>query len=201
MGEPLKQEIRKTLLAQRGQLSLETRAANSATITERLLQMPEYRQAGAVLGYMNFGAEFESSLWITRMLEEGKRLALPKVNRHANHLDLYWVDDPENQLAPGMWKIREPVVERCERLDGINEIEFVLLPGAAFARDGARLGYGGGFYDRLLADLPSDRAQRPALAAAAFSLQIVESLPQEPTDVRVDWIVTEQETIACTVNR
>lgn len=196
----LKQTLRKTIVAKREQLPVDARAAHSTAITERLLQLPEYRRAETVLGYMNFGAEFESGLWVERVLLDGKRLALPKVNRHTNHLDLYWVEDPENHLVAGMWGIREPVVERCERLSGLNEVEFVLLPGVAFARDGARLGYGGGFYDKLLADLPSDLTRRPVLAAAAFALQIVEFIPQEPTDVRVELIVTERETIACSVN-
>lgn len=196
----LKQVIRKSALSLREQLSPDTRAAYSATITERLLQLPEYRQSETVLGYMNFGTEFASELWVKQILIKGKRLALPRVNRHTNHLDLYWVEDLENQLAAGLWGIREPVVERCERLDGLNGVEFALLPGAAFARDGARLGYGGGFYDKLLANLPSDMAQRPVLAAAAFALQIVEFIPQEPTDVKVEWIITEQETIVCSVD-
>lgn len=196
----IKQELRKRIIALRDQLPADTRAAHSLTITERLLQLPEYQQAETVLGYMNFGAEFASELWVERVLADGKRLVLPKVNRHSNHLDLYWVEDLENQLAEGLWGIREPVVERCERLDGLNEVEFALLPGAAFARNGARLGYGGGFYDKLLANLPSDMAQRPVLATAAFALQIVEFIPQEATDVKVEWIITEQETIACSVN-
>lgn len=189
----MKQTIRKTILAQREQLPAETRAEYNAAITERLLQLPEYREADTVLGYMNFGAEFASEFWVERALAEGKRLALPKVNRHTNHLDLYWVDDPENQLAAGLWGIREPVVERCERLNNPDEVEFALLPGVAFTRNGARLGYGGGFYDKLLASM----TQRPVLVAAAFALQIVESLPQEATDIKVEWIMTEQETIAC----
>ena len=172
------------------------RAACSAAIIERLLQLREYRQAGTILGYMNFGAEFASELWIQQVLAEGKRLALPRVNHHTNELDLYWVDDPENQLAPGLWGIREPIVERCEKLTMLNEVEFVLLPGVAFARDGARLGYGRGFYDKLLARMPV----QPALVAAAFELQIVEKIPQESTDVKVEWIITEQETIACSEN-
>ena len=191
----LKQTLRKTILAQREQLPAETRAAHSAAITERLMQLPEYRQADAVLGYMNFGAEFSSELWVEQILADGKRLALPKVNHHTDQLDLYWVGDPENQLAAGLWGIREPVVERCERLDNLNDVEFVLLPGVAFARDGSRLGYGRGFYDKLLANM----TQRPVLAAAAFALQIVKRIPQEATDVKVEWIITEQETIACSV--
>ncbi|MDO8262649.1 MAG: 5-formyltetrahydrofolate cyclo-ligase [Gallionella sp.] len=211
----LKQTIRKTILAQREQLPADIRAAHNSAITEQLLQLPEYRQASAVLGYMNFGTEFSSDLWVEMALADGKRLALPKVNHHTNQLDLYWVEDLESQLAAGLWGIREPVVERCERLDGLNEVEFVLLPGVAFTRDGARLGYGRGFYDKLLMKqlairlgeqttlakslVMANMTQRPVLAAAAFSLQIVEIIPQEPTDVKVEWIITEQETIACSV--
>jgi len=194
MTKPDKQAIRKSILSDREQLPAEIRAALSADIAERLLQLPEYRDAETVLGYMNFGSEFASDLFSARVLAEGRRLALPKVNRHTNHLDLYWVEDFENQLAPGLWGIREPVVERCERLGTLNEVEFALLPGVAFTRKGARLGYGGGFYDKLLAD---DGGRRPALVAAAFALQIVEQLPQEATDIKVELIVTERETIAC----
>src|SRR3989338_7106903 len=189
----LKQTIRKNILAQREQLPADMRAAYSATIVERLLHLPEYPHAGTLLGYMNFGAEFARELWVARVLAEGKRLALPKVNRHTNHLDLYWVEDMENQLTAGLWGIREPVVERCERLNNPNEVEFALLPGVAFTRDGARLGYGGGYYDKLLASM----TQRPGLVAAALALQIVEALPQEATDVKVECVIRSEESIDC----
>ena len=188
-----KQQIRKTILTARDQLPPDMRVACNAAITERLLQLQAYRGAETVLGYMNFGSEYASELWVAAALESGKRMVLPKVNRHTNLLDLYWVTDLDNQLAAGLWGIREPVVERCERLNDINEVEFALLPGIAFSRDGARLGYGGGFYDKLLASLP----HRPRLATAAFSLQIVTMIPQEATDVKVEWIVTQDETIGC----
>lgn len=185
--------IRKKLLALREQLSPDIRAAWSEAISAHIVKLEIYRQASTILGYMNFGAEFASELWIQQVLADGKKLALPRVNRHTNQLDLYWVDDLENQLAAGLWGIREPIVERCERLSTLNEVEFVLLPGVAFTRDGARLGYGSGFYDKLLAHM----THQPASAAAAFALQIVEQIPQESTDVKVGWIITEQETIAC----
>ena len=191
--QPDKKAIRKSILSRREQLAPEERDAHSAAITERLLRLPEYRQASVVLGYMNFGTEFTSELWVAQVLADGRRLVLPKVNHHTNHLDLYRVDDPETQLASGLWGIREPIVERCERLNSLNEVEFALLPGVAFTRNGDRLGYGGGFYDKLLASM----AHRPPLVAAAFALQIVTDIPQEPTDIRVEWIITEQETIDC----
>lgn len=188
-----KQQIRKSILPLREQLPPELRAGYNASITERLLQLPEYSRAETVLGYMNFGSEYASDLWVAKVLMEGKRLILPRVNRHTNMLELYRVDDLENQLEAGLWGIREPVVERCKRLNEINEVEFALLPGIAFSRDGARLGYGGGFYDKLLDHAPC----RSALVTAAYGLQIVAQVPQEATDVRVEWIVTETETIDC----
>lgn len=197
--QTMKQTIRKNILAQREQLSSGTRAAYSAAITERLLQLPEYQQANAVLGYMNFGAEFASELWVAHALAEGKRLALPKVNHHTNQLDLYWVEDLENQLAVGLWGIREPIVGRCERLGTLSDVEFILLPGVAFSRDGARLGYGKGYYDKLIARLYDEGgiAHCPALVAGAYSMQLVERIPQEATDRKVEWLVTESEAIDC----
>jgi 5-formyltetrahydrofolate cyclo-ligase len=190
-----KSGIRKQVLALREQLAPDTRAAYSAAISARIGDLDIYRQAGTILGYMNFGAEFASELWVQQVLEDRKKLALPRVNHHTNQLDLYWVEDLENQLAAGLWGIREPIVERCERLNTLNEVEFALLPGVAFTRNGERLGYGGGFYDKLLGRM----THQPVLAAAAFALQIVEHIPQENTDMKVDWIITEQETIVCSV--
>ncbi len=188
-----KRQIRKDVLATREQLPGYIRASHDAAITGRLLALPEYRQATTVLGYMNFGSEYASELWVVQALKDGKRVALPRVNPHTNRLDLYRVDDLQSQLVQGLWGIREPVAERCERLDDINEVEFALLPGIAFSRNGARLGYGGGFYDKLLAK------HRPSLlVAAAYGLQVVTKIPQEATDVRVDRIVTEVETITAT---
>ena len=192
--QTLKRSLRKSILSLRDQLPSDAKTAHDAAILVRLLQMPEYRRAQTLMGYMNFGSEFASEHWAARVLKDGKRLILPRVNRHTNMLDLYWVDDLENQLAPGLWGIREPVVERCERLNAINEVEFALLPGIAFSRNGARLGYGGGFYDKLLA--PAGRS-RPVLTVAAYGLQVVEALPQEETDVGVEWIITESEIIHC----
>jgi 5-formyltetrahydrofolate cyclo-ligase len=193
-----KSTLRKQTLLLREQLPVEKRVAHNAMITENLLNLPEYQQAETVLGYMNFGSEYASELWIAQVLADGKRLVLPRVNRHTNRLDLYLIEDLDTQLAAGLWNIREPVIQRCERLIDINEVEFVLVPGIAFSRDGARLGYGGGFYDKLLAPLKAEgKRLLPALVAAGFALQIVNQIPQEETDVKVQWLVTEKETVNC----
>lgn len=190
--QSLKQSLRKSVLTLRDGLPLDVKSRLDSAILARILELPDYRESRTLLGYMNFGSEFSCDSWADQVLKDGKRLALPRVNRHTSTLDLYFVEDLENQLEPGLWGIREPVVERCERLKAINEVEFALLPGIAFTRKGARLGYGGGFYDKLLSG-----SMRPVLAVAAYGLQLVEEIPQEETDVGVEWIITESETISC----
>ena len=192
----LKQSIRQRILFEREQLPAGLRSQFSAEIARRTLQMPEYQAARVVLGYMNFGAEFESEIWVRQALADGKQLLLPKVNRTTNELDIYRVADLQHDLIPGLWNIREPLPDRCVKIDAL-EVDFILLPGVAFGRDGARLGYGGGFYDKLLARLDDNNgvARSPSLVAGAYSMQLVEGIPQDITDRKVQWLVTENETI------
>jgi 5-formyltetrahydrofolate cyclo-ligase len=195
----LKQSIRQSILSEREQLSAGLRAQFSTAIVRRIVQMSEYKVARVVLGYMNFGAEFESELWVKQALTDGKALLLPKVNRDTNALDVYRVSNLPHDLAPGLWNIREPLPERCTKVDALRELDFILLPGVAFGRDGARLGYGGGFYDKLLARMDEECgvARSLALVAGAYSMQLVDEIPQENTDRKVQWLVTENEAIDC----
>ena len=100
---------------------------------------------------------------------------LPRIDRAAHRLDLYRVHDAGAWTrSPGVWGIREPDPQRCARPIS-DEIDLIIVPGVAFTPAGARLGYGGGYYDELLS-----RWQHPPLRIApAFDLQIV---PELPTD-------------------
>jgi 5-formyltetrahydrofolate cyclo-ligase len=191
--QAMKHSLRQSIIAARQKLAAAEREAFSCTMTARLLALEGYRSAATVLGYMSFGAEYASSAWVQQVLLDGKQLLLPRVNRSSKELDLYRITDVPQDLAPGAWGIHEPLPERCRKLDSLHEVEFILLPGVAFARDGARLGYGGGFYDKLLARMP----HQPVLVAAAFGMQLVPAIPQETTDRKVEWLVTEHETIHC----
>ncbi len=188
-----KQVLRQSIIAAREKLPAAENLRLSSAVIGSVCDLPAYRQAQTVLGYLNFGAELAAELWVRQALSEGKRVLLPRVNRASRHLDLYKVHDLEQDVAPGLWNIREPVMERCIKEEALGTVDFVLLPGVAFTREGGRLGYGGGFYDKLLARMP----HRPALVAGAFALQVVQEIPLESTDHKVEWLVTENETIHC----
>jgi 5-formyltetrahydrofolate cyclo-ligase len=192
-AQGLKQSLRQTIIAVRETLPAPERSRLSHAVIGSVCELSVYQQARTVLGYLNFGAELAAELLVRQALADGKRVLLPRVNRASRHLDLYQVRDLVHDVAPGLWGIREPIMGRCAKEDAPGTVDFVLLPGVAFTREGARLGYGGGFYDRLLARMPD----RPALVAGAFALQVVKEIPQESTDRKVEWLVTEHETIRC----
>ena len=194
----MKQGIRQSIIAARQKMAVSARSEFSETITQRILDLPAYRHAKVVLGYMSFGAEFSSHIWVQQALQDGKQVLLPRVNSNTRQLELFQVVDLQQDVAPGKWDIPEPLPQRCRRVDDSEQIDFILLPGVAFARDGSRLGYGGGFYDKLLARIDQDKGS-PALVAAAFSMQLLEAVPQEATDRKVAWLVTENEVIDCSV--
>jgi 5-formyltetrahydrofolate cyclo-ligase len=193
----LKQALRQSIIAAREKVPASERMHMSRIIIQAICDLPQYQQAHTVLGYLNFGAELAAELWVKNALADGKNVLLPRVNRASKHLDLYQVQDLQHDVAPGTWDIREPIAERCARMDAPGTVDFILLPGVAFSREGARLGYGGGFYDKLLARM----SHQPSLVAGAFAMQIVPEIPQQSTDRRVGWLVTENETIRCNQGR
>lgn len=186
--EALKQtkaDLRRSVLARRDAAGADLRARASQIITQKLLALPAYRDAHCVAAYASFGSELDTSVFLSRALADGKQLLLPRINRAEHALELRQVADLDADLVAGVWGIREPA-ECCPLLPAA-QTEFMLVPGVAFAVTGARLGYGGGFYDRLMALLEP----RAARIAGAFQLQIVDQLPEGPRDQRVQQVITE----------
>ncbi len=183
-----KSALRKTILARRDEMDTGTRDALSLAIFEEITHLDCYQRSGVVLAYVGFGSELQTDTFIRRVLDDGKVLLLPQVNRDERRLNLHEVKDPAQDLKAGTWGIREPNPDLCPRAEP-ESIDFALVPGVAFDARGARLGYGGGFYDKLLAGCTEPRL---SLIAAAFEFQVVEKVPLEEHDVRVDLIVTER---------
>lgn len=182
-----KKRLRALLLGRRDGLPLEQRAAFCRRISSTLLELPEYRRARGVAAYMSIGAEFDTGELVRAALRDGKILVLPRVNRAARCLDLFEVRNLDADLGAGVWGIREPIPERCAAADP-SGIDFVLMPGLGFDSAGGRLGYGGGFYDRLVTTLP----RTPPRVAAAYAVQMIDTVPMGERDQRVDAIITEE---------
>ena len=158
-----------------------------------LLQLPEYQAANTVLWYLDCRSELRTRHALPKILSSRKRIVVPYCtvdDRGQNKLGLWWLKAPD-ELVVGKWKILEPPRERWGEPDrGISaeQIDFVVVPGVAFGRDGERMGNGQGYYDRLL---ESVRPECP-LVALCYECQLFENLIVDAHDVFMDKVVTER---------
>ncbi|HXN15467.1 MAG TPA: 5-formyltetrahydrofolate cyclo-ligase, partial [Usitatibacter sp.] len=173
-----KAELRREIAARRDALSAAERARLAEALTESLVALPQYRSARSVLATMSIGSEWGTQAFIARARSEGKLLVLPRVTAPPRHLELHRVSDPAHDLRPGVWDIPEPDPERCPAV-ALESVDFALVPALAADRQGFRLGYGAGYFDRLLA---GRRGERPYCVTALPSQFVLASLPHEPHD-------------------
>lgn len=184
-----KEQLRREMLGRRDRFSGEARRNYSEAITGILLSSDSWKKARVVMSYMSFGSEVDTLRFNAACLQEGKILALPKVEILTMELSIYSIADMEHDLEAGRWGIREPRPEICEAMDP-ERVDFILVPGVAFDLDGGRIGYGKGFYDRFIGKCQK-KGQGPLAVGASFGMQMVERIPLSPNDRPVDAVVTE----------
>lgn len=174
----LRSEIRALLAGQTPEQSAERSAAID-------LHLRPLLGAGPVLAFWPLNtSEPDLRPLIDRRIAAGQPVGLPRTNWEARNMEARLVTDP-GKLTTGRHGITEPTADTA--LMESESIETVLVPGLAFDALGGRLGRGAGFYDRWL----SVRAPRARRVGVAFDVQIVEAVPAEAHDVRVDAVVTE----------
>jgi 5-formyltetrahydrofolate cyclo-ligase len=181
--------LRRAVLARRDALAPDARAQAGAMIVAGIAALPTFASARMVLLTLPFRSEWDTLPLVRQVLATGRTVAVPRVNATTRMLELHAIADLDRDVGTGHQGIPEPLAHCTAVAPGA--IDWVLVPGVAFDRAGRRLGYGGGYYDRLLPLLASDAAR----IAGAFDLQIVDRVPAGPHDVTVDAIVTPLETI------
>ncbi len=184
-----KARLRASCLARRAVLTTVKRRQMSATIAKHVCAMPAFRDSQTVMLYMALPQEVQTAAILAASLYQGKRITVPVVKPHG----LVAVELPAGQLQfqPGPFGILEPAVSTATISP--QDINCVIVPGIAFDRRGARLGFGKGYYDRFLCRLPATTH----VCGLAFSLQIVQHVPDMPHDVRMQSLVTEQGVLTC----
>ena len=153
-------------------------------LCRQLLSLPEFSAPRTVYAYASLSWEPDTWEILRALLSRGFRLALPRVE--GREMRFYFVPDLK-ELSQSFMKIWEP---KADAVPADDSEALVLVPGMAFSRDGARLGKGGGFYDRFLAAEPDHKT-----IALAYGFQLMEQIPTGVYDRPVDQIVTENERI------
>lgn len=185
-----KKALRVKLLARRRGLAPDVVRGWSLAIQDRVRKVPGWDALRTVLVYLPFQNEADTWGLVHELWARGARTLAPCCRPNCpGEMDLYSFQSVQD-LRPGAYAIPEPDPRRCALIDP-RECEAVLVPGAAFDRRGYRLGFGGGYYDRLLSRVgPETRT-----IGLAYDFQIVEALPREPHDKPVQVICTDRQTI------
>ncbi|MDE5699082.1 MAG: 5-formyltetrahydrofolate cyclo-ligase [Lachnospiraceae bacterium] len=182
-----KSEIRKRILEVRKGLTDEEVAAKSEAIVQKVIKTPEYKEADNILLYADFCREVMTRGIFEDALLHRKRIYFPRVDKLTNTMEFYQVISIR-QLVRGYMDILEPREDIRSRYQfQPREDTLAILPGVAFDTSGYRIGYGKGFYDRFLAN----RRQLSTMALA-YSCQIIDEIPRDEHDIKMDKIVTEE---------
>lgn len=173
-----KQELRQAIRARKRAMTEEDILRRSEILAEKFARSNAYRAAKTIYGYLPYNQEVRTVPMLRRALEEGKRVAVPKV--YGDDMKFIYLDDL-SQVAQGYAGIPEPVADGPVAQD---ETALVLMPGLAFDRAGHRIGYGGGFYDKFLAREP----HHPTVALC-YDFQVMDRLETEEFDIPVDLVI------------
>ena len=160
--------------------------AKDAVITEKVLALYEVAEADNVLMFASFGSEVDTWDLARKLIDINKALAYPKCGKDGV-MTFHIVNDTAD-LKEGAYGIPEP--DSSLPCPDITARTVCIVPGLAFTEKGARLGYGGGFYDRYLSAHPQAKT-----VMAAFAVQETDQVPSDVHDRRMDAVVTEKELV------
>ena len=178
-----KKELRKIIQNKRDNLQIRYRKKISKIIAEKFLDTVYYTNSSNILIYYPFRSEVDVTIIIKEALKDKKNITLPRISNR--RLKLFYVNDLEKQLEKGTYGIMEPTAALC-RPAKISDIDLAVVPGVGFDKNLNRLGYGGGFYDKLLLNIP-DTVKKIALC---FDIQVVDRIPVSKNDIKVDLLIT-----------
>ena len=173
-----KQELRRAIRDRKRAMTEEEIVERSNALAEKFYNTPAYQAASTIYGYLPYNQEVRTVPMLQRALDEGKRVAVPKV--YGEEMRFIYLEDL-TQVSKGYAGIPEPIADAPVAED---KQALVLMPGLAFDPQGHRIGYGGGFYDRFLAQEP----HHPTLALC-YEFQMQAHLDTEEFDIPVDTVL------------
>lgn len=180
-----KNDLRARFKAVRTSLSKEEKTRLDSRIANRFLTLPQYREVKTVLFYVSLPLEIDTFSLMERAFSDGKTVAAPRCVPGTREMDFYILRDICD-LAPGAFGVSEPKTDTCEKLTDLSQ-GLCVVPALGFARDGYRLGYGKGYYDRFLSRFSGNTV------GLVYDACLKDRLPHDNFDCRVEQIVTENQ--------
>lgn len=180
-----KKELRSYIKSKRK--SVENKAEKDSLIAQNLLSLDEIKNADTVLCYLSLEDEVCTDGIVTSLLNMGKKVGAPYCVDNDGNMDFYYITDFDD-LRIQSFGVREPVLEKCEKITSFDNA-IIILPGLCFDKNGNRLGYGKGYYDRFL------QIHSLISVGLCYNSLIVKKVPTDMYDKKANIIVTENDII------
>lgn len=177
-----KDQIRERMRHERRTLSSEFLTVSGTEISNRILDCGSIRQATTVMLFLPSFNEPQIDEVFARLWDISIKTAVPVSDTDNFTITPYLIDDL-NYVRKGAYGIREPIKTHAI---AIADIDTAVIPGVAFSKNGDRLGFGKGYYDRFLAEF------RGVKHGVCYDFQVLDTLPAAPHDVKMDTIITEK---------
>lgn len=189
-----KDSLRQDILQKRLKLSFEEIFELSAAIQKKFLGIGELKKARQLALYASFKNEVLTETILEHAVAHRKEVFFPRIVREKRGLMFLKVYGKED-LASGSYDIKEPVHGHRgihqPKIAVPSSLDIMVVPGIAFDTNGNRLGYGKGYYDKALGSIK----ERCLIVALAFDFQILNTIPADAHDIKMDKIITESRVI------
>lgn len=183
----MKKEIRKTIKEKRSAMDKAEVAQKSAAAAQMFLLSEFYKSARQFMLYMPLGNETDTSEIMKAAFQDGKSVVLPVTDEKSDRITPCLITE-ETEFIAGAFSVREPA--EWKEAD-MSKTDVIIVPGIAFDRSGARVGFGKGCYDMLLKSSPSVKV------GFCYGFQICDEIPFEEHDIKMDYLVTEKGIVKC----
>ena len=187
-----KKMLRKEILAKRKNIDTAKKEDMDKKIVDKFYESKYYKEAKNIFIYISYDSEIDTKEIINKALIDNKRVYVPRTEFKTRLMDAVEIASLDN-LIESEYGILEPAME--EPHIEPDELDLIVVPGVAFDRNGGRMGYGAGFYDRYFKRISKDRMEKIKKLALAYDFQILEKIPMDEQDVPVNYIITEKEFI------
>lgn len=179
-----KTELRKFMLNQRKLVDDVKKQKWDNQIFNKVINSEYYKKANTIFIFVSFKNEVDTHRLIEYALSDNKKICVPKVKLKEREMELYKINS-FNDLEVGYYNILEPI--KGSPKINVEDIDLILMPGLAFDKEGGRIGYGGGYYDKFLRKSKKNKTKKIAIA---YAFQVLDKVPMNENDIKIDGIIT-----------
>lgn len=187
-----KKEIRKDILKVRRNMDIDKKNSYDRLIEDSFFKSRFYKDAKNIFIYISYDSEINTKNIINRAIKDGKNIFVPRTEFTTKLMNAVKINNFEN-LIERRYGILEPKKE--EPFIDPNNLDLIVVPGVAFDKDGGRIGYGAGYYDRYFKRINTENWSRITKLALIYDFQLIDKVPIDEEDVLIDAVLTEKQFI------